>query len=132
MDNNGYITKTTIDTFIHNASMSCDDKEPEKIDISKLKQKYGREDKPCADVTFSRDLGLFSESSLGDSARLYQNGLLSFSELVFELLFKRNAYKADDSRIKPVVMICYCFNIIDLRKDVKIHYKINQTGWNKI
>ena len=111
MDNNNYLTKDFVDTFIDNFLKSVVPGDENKT-VENIKEHYDCAN-PAAPLTCARDFGLFRNDEMGDSTKLYNNQTLSFAELVFELIFKRNAYKDTESNIKPAVLICKYFDILN-------------------
>lgn len=122
MDNNNYLTKDFVDTFIENFLKSVVPGDENKT-VENIKEHYDCAN-PAAPLTCARDFGLFRDDEMGDSTKLYNNQTLSFAELVFELIFKRNAYKDTESNIKPAVLICKYFDILNNLGDIEDESKI--------
>ena len=115
MDNNNYLNRAFVDTFIDRAVSSI--KEDPKNAVEKIKAKY-KVGNPAAPITCARDFGLFAIDKLGDSAQLYFNRIIDFNELSFELIVKRNAYKDEETSIKPLVAICKYLDLLYSAQDI--------------
>lgn len=108
IDNNNYITQEFVDTLLENVAEAKTNDEP-------LKEVYKRKNptmgNPSAPPTCARDVGILdANEDLSDTTRLYQNGLIPFSNLIFELIAKRNVSRTERISMKPLIILCKVFS----------------------
>lgn len=121
VDNNNYPNQKFVDAFVENAcSVASITDEDERV--KKLQSFYPVRN-PATVICCARDYGFYKDAELGETTHLYQRGIITFAELIFELMVKRNAYKDEETVIKPVVMLCRFFSLLSRFDDVEASEK---------
>ena len=112
MDNRAYFTQNFVDDFIALVVRITSEGLP--VNGTTIRKYYPQDGNASSRATGARDFGLIDEeSNLGASASLYADGFLPYPELVFELMCKRNTSKSLQSNVKPVVVLCKYFDLLD-------------------
>lgn len=113
MDNRTYFSQKFVDDFLSLVIRITTEGYP--VNGVTIKKYYPDDGNASSRATGARDFGLINENSkLGDSAALYSDGVLPYPELVLELMIKRNTSKNLSSAVKPVIILCKFFQLINL------------------
>ena len=113
MDNRAYFSQKFVDDFLSLVIRITTEGYP--VNGATIKKYYPEDGNASSRATGARDFGLINENSkLGDSASLYSDGVLPYPELALELMIKRNTSKNLFSTVKPVVILCKFFQLINL------------------
>lgn len=109
IDNRFYFTKEFTDEFIKNAVEIINS--GSEVIGANLKHYYPNDGNVSSRITAAHNFGLLDgKSRLSDSSILYNSGCISYSDLLIELMFKRNAFKESVIKIKPFVLLCILFH----------------------
>jgi hypothetical protein len=112
MDNRAYFSQKFVDDFIALVVRITSEGLP--VNGTTIRKYYPQDGNASSRATGARDFGLIDEeSNLGSSASLYADGILPYHELAFELMCKRNTSKSLQSHVKPVVVLCKYFDLMD-------------------